>query len=153
VGVALTTVSLLIAAAQIGIFDCCRRRMGIHGVLLYGGVLVGFGLLGLGAIPATHAIPGSFVALAASAIAYAIGVALLSPALPTLLMQMAPEGRRGTLFGVESIFINFGRVAAPPLFGLLLGKGAMEKSGVVMIVATVVFWLLLCRRDATAMQA
>uniref|UniRef100_A0A7S4SJ83 Major facilitator superfamily (MFS) profile domain-containing protein n=1 Tax=Alexandrium monilatum TaxID=311494 RepID=A0A7S4SJ83_9DINO len=128
----MTSISLLVVLTQIGAFDRVRRGLGLRGTLTTGGILVALGLVGVGAAPlgTPLAVFAGFSGL------YAIGVALLSPAMPSLLVRSVPPGRCGMLLGAESAIVNFGRIVAPPVFGLLHGCGASEVSGILTLAAT-----------------
>uniref|UniRef100_A0A7S4SK82 Major facilitator superfamily (MFS) profile domain-containing protein n=1 Tax=Alexandrium monilatum TaxID=311494 RepID=A0A7S4SK82_9DINO len=138
----MTSISLLVVLTQIGAFDRARRGLGLRGALAAGGVLVALGLVGVGAAPlgTPLAVFAGFSGL------YAIGVALLSPAMPSLLVRSVPPGRCGTLLGVESAIANFGHIVAPPVFGLLHGYGASEVSGILTLAATLLVFRVGQRR-------
>mmetsp|Transcript_8244 Transcript_8244/g.21249 ORF Transcript_8244/g.21249 Transcript_8244/m.21249 type:complete len:362 (+) Transcript_8244:176-1261(+) len=136
-GAVLTSVSLLVACIQAVGFEPCRKRLGLRGVLLLGGLLVGVGLAGLGAAPKGLALMWIFLAFSA---AYGAGVALLSPVLPALLLLSAPPDRRGTLLGIESAVVNFGRIVAPPLFGAFYSRGAVPAAAAATALATTMVW-------------
>mmetsp|Transcript_14877 Transcript_14877/g.42693 ORF Transcript_14877/g.42693 Transcript_14877/m.42693 type:complete len:494 (+) Transcript_14877:64-1545(+) len=135
VGGVMTAVSLLVVLVQISMFEPARHRLGLAGTLALGGVLVSLGLLGIGSSP--NSIPLGLFAVFNGL--YAVGVALLSPAMPSMLVQLAPPGRCGLLLGIESATVNFARILAPPIFGLHLHSGS-QVSGLATLAATTLVW-------------
>eukprot|EP00913_Durusdinium_trenchii_P003997 g3702.t1 len=101
---------------QIGVFERCRRRYGLEKTVLLGYLLVVIGLGSLVTWPDSSSLPQIF----ASAAVYGAGSALVSPALPALLVRFAPKGRTGAILGIDSAIVNFGRIVAPSLFGVFL---------------------------------
>lgn len=137
IGYLLTVVSLFVAAIQVCGFDRCRRWMGLRPTLGLGGLLVSVGLAALGITPAGAPL-GLLLAVTA---VYAAGVALLAPAVPAMLLKEVPRERCGMLLGAESAVVNFGRIVAPPLFGLLPLRGALGVVGSATGLATIAVWL------------
>lgn len=123
-GAMMTSVSLLVALVQVFGFEPCRQRIGLVKTLAFGGCFAAIGLIGIGGTPTNTPVAG-FLLLSGL---YAIGVALLSPAMPALLVRVAP-GRSGTMLGIESMCVNFGRIVAPPIFGLYATHGASQATG------------------------
>lgn len=138
-GYVLTTVSLLVAAVQVTGFEPCRKRIKLKGTLALGAGLVWMGLVALGGAPERTPLA---VFLLFSSI-YAVGCALLSPALPAMLVRAAPAGRAGALLGIESAIVNFGRIVAPPIFGLVYRKTEGAAVRVIASISVVLLALLL----------
>jgi len=129
IGSILTCLSLFMGVVQLSAFQLCVDRLGLRGTIFGGCLLVSIGLLGLSA-------PTMPAFLAFSAI-YGIGGALLSPAAPALLVRLVPEELCGTLLGLDSAVTNFGRIVAPPIFGLWYGTGALNAAAMAMVLAVV----------------
>merc|ERR1712187_1062226 len=68
---------------------------------------------------------------------FAIGVALLSPALPALLVRAAPPGQFGACLGIESLTVNFARIVAPPIFGFFRVDRSLRWAAAAMCIATI----------------
>jgi len=130
-GTMMTLVSLLVALVQVLCFEPCRQRIGLANTLAVGGVFAAMGLIGIGSAP-TNTPAACFLLLSGL---YAVGVALLSPAMPALLVRVAPAGRSGTMLGIESLCVNFGRIVAPPIFGLYATHGS-QATGLATFIAT-----------------
>eukprot|EP00933_Yihiella_yeosuensis_P022098 TRINITY_DN17400_c0_g1_i3.p1 TRINITY_DN17400_c0_g1~~TRINITY_DN17400_c0_g1_i3.p1 ORF type:complete len:226 (-),score=23.97 TRINITY_DN17400_c0_g1_i3:131-808(-) len=118
-GCILTAVSLLVAVVQVFGFEPCRKSIGLWKTLAVGAVLTWFGLFSLLSFSGAGA---SVAVVIFWSTFYAAGSALITAALPALLVQAAPAGRCGSVLGIESGIVNFGRIIAPPLFGLLCSK-------------------------------
>mmetsp|Transcript_45375 Transcript_45375/g.105983 ORF Transcript_45375/g.105983 Transcript_45375/m.105983 type:complete len:452 (-) Transcript_45375:84-1439(-) len=114
-GAVLTGISLTIVVVQIAGFERCRQRHGLETTMVLGALLVIAGLGALFCLPVGTSLAGVFTCGAV----YGAGCALISPALPALLVQTAPAGRCGALLGIDSAIVNFGRIVAPSVFGLL----------------------------------
>merc|ERR1712014_344519 len=69
--------------------------------------------------------------------AFAVGVALLSPALPALLVRAAPPGQFGACLGIESLTVNFARIVAPPIFGFFRVDRSLRWAAAAMCITTI----------------
>eukprot|EP00439_Symbiodinium_sp_Y106_P084032 s662_g24.t1 len=118
-GAVLTGISLTIAAVQIAGFERCRQRHGLQITMVLGALLVLAGLGALFSLPVGTSLAGVFTCGAVYGAGLQGRCALVSPALPSLLVQTAPQGRCGALLGIDSAIVNFGRIVAPSVFGLL----------------------------------
>ncbi|CAE8633753.1 unnamed protein product [Polarella glacialis] len=123
-GGVLTIISLFVASVQVAGFEPCRKRLGLEQTMALGFLLACFGILGIASSGGS-----SMAVVILFAAAYGAGTALLSPALPALLVRAAPDGRCGALLGIESAIVNFGRIVAPPIFGLLYQGAQAEGHG------------------------
>lgn len=145
IGWVLTTVSLVIILFQVRAYEPCRKFCGLSKTLGLGGLLVVFGLAALCRLPLGAPIA---TVLATSSI-YGIGSALITAALPALLVSIAPKGRCGTLLGIESAVVNFGRIIAPPIFGVIVAGGTQARhlTSPPVIIGLVAVVLLVWRRS------
>mmetsp|Transcript_28819 Transcript_28819/g.67864 ORF Transcript_28819/g.67864 Transcript_28819/m.67864 type:complete len:464 (+) Transcript_28819:108-1499(+) len=146
-GAVLTGISLTIAAVQIAGFERCRQRHGLQITMVLGALLVLAGLGALFSLPVGTSLAGVFTCGAV----YGAGCALVSPALPSLLVQTAPQGRCGALLGIDSAIVNFGRIVAPSVFGLLYRSDqeftrTVLASKIVAVASTVGFLALFLKR-------
>lgn len=132
----LTFVALLAVCVQAGAFEQIRKKIGVRHTLLAGGGFTAAGLLFLGAF---MGYASRWSVIVASGM-YGIGVALMSPAMPALLMQAVPTERRGTLLGFESLVVNFGRILAPPIFGLFALRSGLVVSALVTWLGALFAW-------------
>lgn len=115
-GAVLTGISFLVAIVQVCVFERCRKRYGLERTMVLGAFMAAIGLCSLVSWP----VGTSLLEVFASAAIYGAGSALVSPALPALLVRFAPPGRTGAILGIDSAIVNFGRIVAPSIFGLLL---------------------------------
>eukprot|EP00929_Paragymnodinium_shiwhaense_P120284 TRINITY_DN92219_c0_g1_i1.p1 TRINITY_DN92219_c0_g1~~TRINITY_DN92219_c0_g1_i1.p1 ORF type:complete len:540 (-),score=98.99 TRINITY_DN92219_c0_g1_i1:132-1697(-) len=132
VGSALTAASLLAAVVQIFGFDPVCKRLGLKETAIAGAALIS-------GVMALLAFGQGFTTLPVFLGAYAvfgIGVALLSPALPAILVRVAPKDRLGALLGLDSVLQNFGRIVGPPLFGLCKFERSIGWAAAAMTAAT-----------------
>lgn len=150
VGTVLTIMSLFVACVQVGGFEQARRRAGLRGTLLVGGVLISLGLTGLASSMGNACGPPPFSLFLAFWVVYAFGVALLSPAMPAMVVQAAPRGSFGALLGFESIIANFGRIVAPPVFGLRRFDQSIRWSAAGMTAATTIIAIIALLPAAAA---
>jgi len=147
-GTMMTSVSLLVSLVQVFGFEPCRKRIGLTNTLALGGSFAAVGLIGVGSAP-TNTPVASFFLLSGL---YSVGVALLSPAMPALLVRAAP-GHIGATLGIESLCVNFGRIVAPPIFGLYAKYGASQATGVATFIATIIVFLSARRRKSLSQAA
>ncbi|MBA2254063.1 MAG: MFS transporter [Chloroflexi bacterium] len=120
-----------------------RRRLGPP--LLAGGVLLGLGLVVLGATQAAA------VALAAMSVA-AIGIGLVEIVATTLFQRVVPDQARGRVLGaLETVSVTVyaaGSLLVPVLAGIA-GVGAVLVGCGIVVVAATVLGLLVIGRPAT----
>lgn len=144
-GAVLTGISFLVAIVQVCAFEFCRKRYGLERTMVLGTFMVISGLGNLVISPPDTTLPWLF----ASAALYGAGSALVSPALPASLIRYAPEGRTGAFMGIDSVIVNFGRIVAPSVFGLLLFSnyvGICMGPVKVVTVASAFAWLFVLVR-------
>lgn len=145
-GVVLTGISFLVALVQVFAFEFFRKRYGLERTMVLGTCMVIIGLGSLVSSPPNTPLPHLF----ASAAMYGAGSALVSPALPASLIRYAPDGRTGFFMGIDSVIVNFGRIVAPSLFGLLLFSDyvgiCLGPAKVVTVASAMAFFLVAVRR-------
>ena len=111
-----TAIAVLIgiaAAFQVAVVGRIMRRVGARATALYG-----FALLAVAGL-ALSAAGGVALVLTAATIA-ALGVALLSPAVPTLISSQNQALKEGEVMGINQSVASTGQMAGP-----LLGYGAL----------------------------
>lgn len=90
------------------------KRFGERKLMVAGVTLL---LLGLTFVPATHTL----APLIALITLLAVGSALVTPSLTSLISKFAGEGRHGSVLGVSSSFTSLARVIGPFWGGFIIG--------------------------------
>lgn len=114
VGLLFTVNGLVVIACQ----TWAAERMRAHRLSR----VIAFGCLFYAAGYAAVGFAGGFFAMAAAVIVVTAGEIIVSPGLPALAMNLAPEAQRGRYIGLQGLCYQAGTALAPLLGGLALER-------------------------------
>lgn len=103
---------------QGGLIGRLVKRFGEPALVATGFACMAIGYATLGAI-------GTIVLLVVATTFASFGNAVLRPALSSLVTQAAGRGEQGVVIGLTQSLMSVAQIAAPPLGGLLIGKGQL----------------------------
>ncbi len=110
---------------------------GFLGILIQGGLigklvkrfgepaLVGAGFVSMSIGYATLAGSGTITLLIVASTFASFGSAVLRPALSSLVTQAAGRGEQGVVIGLTQSLMSVAQITAPPLAGVLIGRGLL----------------------------
>lgn len=110
----LMTIGLTGAVVQGGLIGKIGKRFRARSIATVGMALMSLGVLG---IPLVAGLP--FGALLAVGFVLALGSGLTNPTLMSMLSNLAPDQKRGSILGVGQAANSLGRVVGPAVAGLL----------------------------------
>ena len=144
VGYTFAFMGLVAAIVQGGLVGWASRTFGDKRLLIYGSILMFFGLVSLPFVPVSLFIPLELLAL----VLISLGNGALTPTISSLLSRVASPQEQGKVLGYAQSFSSLGRVIGPFLGGGLYGIGYRLPnigSGVLMILCLVLAFRLVRR--------
>jgi MFS family permease len=105
---------------QGGLIGKLAKRFGERALVAAGFVSMAIGYVTLGAV-------GAVALLVISATFGSFGSAVLRPALSSLITQAAGRGEQGVVIGLTQSLMSVAQISAPPLAGVLLGRGLLAE--------------------------
>ena len=144
VGYTFAFMGLVAAIVQGGLVGWASRTFGDKRLLIYGSILMFFGLVSLPFVPVSLFIPLELLAL----VLISLGNGALTPTISSLLSRVASPQEQGKVLGYAQSFSSLGRVIGPFLGGGLYGIGYRLPnigSGVLMILCLVLAGRLIRR--------
>ena len=90
---------------------------------------------GSGLVPGTL---GATMLVAACASVFALGETLLQPTIPALVNELAPDHLRGRYNALSSAAFQLAAILAPPVSGLLLGRGLGNVYIAILVVGSLI---------------
>ncbi len=135
-------IGLIAIVIQGGAIGRLVKRFGERGLLLTGLILL---LVGLTFVPSAHSL--SFLLFLITLLA--IGSALVTPPMTSLISKYAGESEHGTVLGVSQSFSSLARVLGPFWGGLILGVAGLAwpfYTGSFMLLIALYFGLKVPRK-------
>ncbi len=137
-------IGLLVAFLQGVTVGPLTRSLGPARLLLIGAVLLSVGLLSV-------ALVDGIAGFAVIALLFCLGTSFCHPTLTAMLSQRAADEHQGTVMGAANSVAAMGRIAAPPVGGLLFVQAGpnwpMLMAGLIMLPVVAAAALMSVRRS------
>ena len=124
-GIAFAVNTFAVVAAQLVVLRLLGGRRRTHGIALVGAAWAGSWTLALAA-GGLGGGPAGAVAFGVVMVLFAIGETLLSPTLPALVNDLAPDPLRGRYNGASALSWSGGFLAGPALTGIAFSAGLAD---------------------------